>query len=114
MRFADPWMLALLVLVIADALRDRRPASWVALPMVDVPETPRARWARVPAWMRTAALTLIVVALARPRIEGAVRETKLRGRNVMLALDISSSMKARDLGDASRIDVAKRVLTDFV
>jgi len=114
MHFADPWAFLLLAAVLADALRDRRPRQWVALPIVELPKTRRARWARLPAWLRTAALTLIVVALARPRVEGEVRETKMRGRNVMLALDISSSMKARDLGDASRIDLAKRVLGDFV
>ncbi|HZS59225.1 MAG TPA: VWA domain-containing protein [Gemmatimonadaceae bacterium] len=114
MHFADPWAFVLLLAVVADALRDRRPRQWVALPMVDTPSTPRARWARLPAWLRTAALALVVVALARPRIEGEIRETKMRGRNVMLALDISSSMKARDLGDASRIDLAKRVLASFV
>jgi Ca-activated chloride channel family protein len=114
MHFADPWAFVLLLVVAADALRQRRPRQWVALPMVETPSTPRARWARLPAWLRTAALALIVVALARPRVEGEVRETKMRGRNVMLALDISSSMKARDLGDASRIDLAKRVLANFV
>jgi Ca-activated chloride channel family protein len=100
--------------VVADALRHRRPRQWVGLPMVEIPSTRRARWARLPAWLRTAALALMVVALARPRVEGAVRETKMRGRNVMLALDISSSMKAHDLGDASRIELAKRVLGEFV
>ncbi len=114
MHFADPWAFVLLIVVAADALRDRRPRQWVALPMVDTPSTLRVRWARLPAWLRTAALVLVVVALARPRIEGEVRETTMRGRNVMLALDISSSMKARDLGDASRIDLAKRVLAGFV
>jgi Ca-activated chloride channel family protein len=114
MHFADPWALVLLVVVVADALRDRRPRRWVALPMVETPVTRRARWARLPAWLRSAALALVVVALARPRVEGQVRETKMRGRNVMLALDISSSMKAHDLGDASRIELAKRVLGEFV
>jgi Ca-activated chloride channel homolog len=114
MTFASPWALVLLVLVAADALRDRRPAAWVALSSVDVPVTGRARWAPLPFWLRTTALALMVVALARPRVPGIVHETKLHGRNVMLALDISSSMKARDLGNASRIDMAKRVLADFV
>ena len=114
MHFADPWAFALLLAVAADALRHRQPRQWVGLPMVEIPSTRRARWARLPAWLRTAALALIVVALARPRIPGEVRETKMHGRNVMLALDISSSMKAHDLGEASRIDLAKRVLGQFV
>lgn len=114
MHFADPWAFVLLLAGAADVLRHRRPRQWVGLPMVDIPSTPRARWSRLPAWLRTAALALIVIALARPRVEGEVRETIMHGRNVMLALDISSSMKARDLGDASRIDLAKRVLGEFV
>jgi Ca-activated chloride channel homolog len=114
MHFAEPGAFLLLAAVAAVAMRDRRPRQWVALPIVELPETRRARWARRVPWLRTTALALLVVALARPRVEGEVRETRMRGRNVMLALDISSSMKARDLGDASRIDLAKRVLGDFV
>jgi Ca-activated chloride channel family protein len=114
MHFANPWAFLLLAAVVADALRDRRPRQWIALPIVELPQTRRSRWARRVTWLRPAALALLVLALARPRVEGEVRETKMRGRNVMLALDISSSMKARDLGDASRIDLAKRVLGDFV
>jgi Ca-activated chloride channel homolog len=120
MRFADPLAFLLLVVVAADALARRRSTSWVALSELPVDDGPpaagRARWAWAPAALRTLALALAVVALARPRLEGEVRTTTVHGRNVMLALDISSSMKARDLGPGagSRLDAAKRVLSAFV
>jgi Ca-activated chloride channel family protein len=43
-----------------------------------------------------------------------VREIRLRSRNIMLALDISSSMKAGDFQPGNRLMVARRVVTDFV
>ncbi|HKH82418.1 MAG TPA: VWA domain-containing protein, partial [Gemmatimonadales bacterium] len=39
---------------------------------------------------------------------------KLRSRNIMVALDISSSMKARDFQPGNRLEVARRVLDEFV
>jgi Ca-activated chloride channel family protein len=43
-----------------------------------------------------------------------VQEIRLRSRNIMLALDISSSMKAGDFRPGNRLAVARRVVSDFV
>ncbi|HZI74733.1 MAG TPA: VWA domain-containing protein, partial [Gemmatimonadales bacterium] len=43
-----------------------------------------------------------------------VREIRLRSRNIILALDISSSMKAGDFQPDNRLSVARKVVTDFV
>lgn len=123
MRFADPRLLWLLVLVPlylwarwprrGRAPRDR--IGYSALPLLDdVPTRGRARWARLPIALRALALALGVVALARPRAADEVRQVEIRGRNVVLALDISSSMKALDFQAGNRLDAAKRVLGDFV
>ncbi len=120
MHLADPIALLLLLLVLGDAIGARHPSGWLALPLLAVDArrgaTGRARWAQLPSWLRTVALALLVLGLARPRTNGDVRTTTLHGRNVMFALDISSSMKARDLGSraGNRLDAAKRVLADFV
>jgi Ca-activated chloride channel homolog len=110
---ADPWMLLLLVVVAADAMW--RPRARVGLP-VDTSALPagRARWLWVPRALRTAGLVCCVIALARPRADGEVRDTRLNGRSIMLTLDISSSMKAPDFRAGSRLAMAKQVLTDFV
>jgi Ca-activated chloride channel homolog len=111
--FADPWALVLLVVVAADALW--RPRLRLGLP-VDTSGLPtgRARWMWVPRALRTAGLACCVVALARPRADGEVRDTRLSGRSIMLALDISSSMKAPDFRAGSRLVLAKQVLAEFV
>jgi Ca-activated chloride channel family protein len=123
MQFADPWAFALLVVVAAEAMRVwlRRagaPAAFLGFPGVSFldgePATGRVRWLRLPPVMRTLGLTLVVVALARPRADGLRHDTPVRGRNIVLTLDISSSMKALDFRTGNRIEVAKRVLGDFV
>ncbi|HWZ59603.1 MAG TPA: VWA domain-containing protein [Gemmatimonadaceae bacterium] len=114
MTLADPWALLLLVVVAADALWSRDGAR-VGLP-VDVRALPvgRARWVWVPRALRTAGLVCCVIALARPRANGEVRDTRLTGRSIMLTLDISSSMKAPDFRAGSRLVMAKQVLSEFV
>ena len=122
MRLIDPLALVLLALVpvylwLRWPRRKRPPRTSVSLPALgllnSVPRVGRERWLWLPVVLRAAAFTLIVVALARPRMPGEVSEEKLRGRNVVLALDISSSMKAKDLGDESRLETAKRILAHF-
>lgn len=110
---ADPWWLLLLIPVAMDFVW--RPVARVGLPgdMGSLPRG-RARWLWVPRTARAVGLACCVVALARPRGDGEVRETRLRGRNIVLALDISSSMKAPDFRAGSRLDLAKQVLAEFV
>jgi Ca-activated chloride channel family protein len=57
---------------------------------------------------------LAIVALARPQAPRDLREIRLRSRNIVLALDISSSMKAGDFQPGNRLAVARRVVSDFI
>jgi Ca-activated chloride channel family protein len=122
MRFADPAFLALLVVPMALAVRAwrRKPASGghLALPslafLADWPTDPRARWRSVLPVLRLLGAVLLILALARPQIPKDQREIRLRSRNVVLALDISSSMKAGDFQPGNRLAVARRVMNDFV
>jgi Ca-activated chloride channel family protein len=121
MRFADPWLLLLLVLPIGLAvrlvLRRRAPAERIGFPVLGFlagePASPRARWRLLPDVVRIGALALLVTALARPQLPHEVREVRSKSRNLMLALDISSSMKATDFKPGNRLEVARRVLGDF-
>jgi len=123
MRFAEPWALALLLLVPAYLWlcwprRRRPPAATLALPTLALLDasapSPRERAARWPVALRAGALALLVAALARPRAPGDVRDVTTRGRNIVIALDISSSMKALDFRPLNRIDAAKQVLQRFI
>jgi Ca-activated chloride channel homolog len=121
MRFADPWLLLLLAIPAALAvrlfIRRRLPEERIGFPALGflageaVPV--RARWRLLPDALRIAALALLVVAMARPQVPHDVREVKSKARNLMLALDISSSMKATDFKPGNRLEVAREVLSDF-
>jgi len=51
-------------------------------------------------------LTLVIIALAGPKIGTEVREVQRKGVDVMIALDVSLSMKAEDVSP-NRLDKAK-------
>ena len=55
----------------------------------------------------------LIVALARPQKHDALRSSVIEGTDIVLALDISSSMLATDL-QPTRIDAAKNVASKFV
>ncbi len=59
------------------------------------------------------ALALVVVALARPQIIREQRENQSEGIDIMLAIDVSSSMAETDL-KPSRLEAARRVARSFV
>ncbi len=69
-------------------------------------------------WLRgalvTAALVLIALAVARPK--GAATEQTLAGEGIdlVVALDVSNSMRVRDMGLRSRLEVAKELLAEFI
>ncbi|OGB87948.1 hypothetical protein A3J44_05885 [candidate division WOR-1 bacterium RIFCSPHIGHO2_02_FULL_45_12] len=69
--------------------------------------------ANLPLLLRLAALLLLILALTRPQM-GFISDTSNRsGVDIMVALDISSSMNAEDF-KPNRIAAAKEVLTKFI
>ncbi|MDE7473520.1 MAG: VWA domain-containing protein [Muribaculaceae bacterium] len=63
--------------------------------------------------MRLIALAALIVALARPVSHDSWRESTTEGTDIVLAMDISTSMLARDF-DPDRLGAAKQVATQFV
>jgi Ca-activated chloride channel family protein len=74
---------------------------------------PAALLEPLPPILRIVALTLIVVALSRPQTRDRASRVVVDGIDIMLALDLSQSMEARDLFP-SRLEAAKRVIDDFI
>jgi Ca-activated chloride channel family protein len=123
MRFADPLFLLLLILPLGSAVlrwvrRRRDPAEHLAFPALTFlaadQRSRRVRWRPLLSVLGIAGLSLLILALARPQRPHDVREIRMRSRNIMVALDISSSMKAGDFQPGNRLAVARRVLTEFV
>jgi len=76
---------------------------------------PPHRWLRhVLLLLRVAGFCFLVIALARPQQQHVEVEVSTEGVDIMLVLDISSSMKALDFKPDNRLAVAKRALRDFV
>lgn len=64
--------------------------------------------------LRIVALASMIVALARPRTVDISSKTKTtKGIDIVLAIDVSSSMLARDL-KPNRMEALKRVASDFI
>lgn len=65
--------------------------------------------------LRLLVLVLLIAALARPMARFVLAEQQTEGVDIVLVLDLSTSMAAEDLApNKSRIDVAKEVAIDFV
>ncbi len=67
----------------------------------------------VPMVLRCIAFILIVIALARPQTHNAWNEKTVEGIDIMLAMDVSTSMLAEDL-KPNRIEAAKAVAAEFI
>jgi Ca-activated chloride channel family protein len=69
--------------------------------------------------LRTLAIALLIIALARPQHPNGFSETNVNVIDIMLAIDVSGSMLALDFWKKGepvtrRIDVAKQVLAEFI
>jgi Ca-activated chloride channel family protein len=65
-------------------------------------------------WLRMLAVAALVFALARPQLEHGYETVQTEGIDIMLALDISGSMRAEDFKPRNRLYVAKQVVGDFI
>lgn len=120
-RFADPWILLLLLLLPALAYwRAAGPggrrgtvrfSDLGALLRAGAERTGRAR--HVTSVMRYASMTALVVALARPQTGVTSENVSTQGIDIVLGIDISSSMLAEDL-EPNRLEAAKAVAAGFV
>ena len=119
--FAEPWLLLglgvipLLLLWWIWKYRKQEAAvqhSSLAL-FAGVKKSLRQRLRWLPYALRVIAIGAAVVALARPQSELSREETTVEGIDIVLAMDISSSMLAEDFSP-NRLEAAKKVATDFV
>ena len=67
----------------------------------------------LPFALRMLAITMLIVGFARPRSGVTNQEVTTEGIDIMLVLDISSSMEARDFRP-NRLEAAKKVAEHFI
>ncbi|MGC9317448.1 MAG: VWA domain-containing protein [Armatimonadota bacterium] len=121
MELARPLWLLLLLALPGVVWLMRRPGSRrsgaMAYPDVRdllVRTTPRTLAARALPWLSVMALALMIVGMARPRRLEEVVSVSSEGIDIVLALDISGSMRAEDFQPRNRFNVAKSVLQRFI
>ena len=63
--------------------------------------------------LRLACFTCVVIVLARPQTQNSWKNQTVEGIDIMLAMDVSTSMLAEDL-KPNRIEAAKQVASEFI
>ncbi|WP_035240591.1 VWA domain-containing protein [Desulfobacter vibrioformis] len=135
-RFASPWFLLLLILpwiwlLVHTARHTKRfsfkwmsNASGHSLRVSSLTGTSRVPFsfavlgARLMPLVKVVGLSLMIIALARPQAGERKINVETQGVNIVLALDLSGSMKAldfkRDNKIVTRLDAVKGVVSDFI
>lgn len=120
-EFANPayfWILLVLIPMIAwYVLKERRSHADLQFSSIRVfKQMKRGNliWARHLLFVaRVSAIVFLVLALARPQSSNSWQTYNSEGIDIMLALDISGSMLARDF-NPDRLEAAKEVATKFI
>ena len=120
-EFARPWVLFfLLVLPIIFFILYRMQAkfyptvkfsSLAGVAQAAQPLRNKFRW--LPDLFRTLGLAAIIVALAQPRTALDSVNIETEGIDIMLSMDVSSSMLAQDF-EPNRLEASKNVAADFI
>ncbi|HYV86670.1 MAG TPA: VWA domain-containing protein [Patescibacteria group bacterium] len=121
LHLANPWMgavaLALLTFVAWRVLRARRHASLIFSDtriFRSIPPGLGVRVRHLPTVLRLLGLALLAVALARPQTWFHEEEVLTEGIDIVIALDVSGSMRTEDFRPKNRLLVAKDVVSKFV
>jgi len=122
MRFANPLFLILLgiiPLLIWDYFR-RNNTSQASVLFSDISVAKdirpgfKVRYRHTPMILKTIAVLIFILAMARPQAGQREQEIITEGIDIMLALDTSGSMKAEDFKPQNRLGAAKEVMEGFI
>ena len=121
MEFANKEYLFLLLLIIPYLIWYvmYRKKSEPTLRMSDTfafnyaPKSWRVRLMPLQLLLRIVTFTLIVIVMARPQTSNSWKNKSAEGIDIMLAIDVSTSMLAEDL-KPNRIEAAKAVASEFI
>ena len=121
MTFAHPYYLLLLLLILPIVayyiFRQRTLTAEIRFsslaPFANAKKTYKHYLRHLPFVLHMLALTALIVALARPQKSDSWSNKTIEGIDIVMSLDISSSMLAEDL-KPNRLDAAKQVATEFI
>lgn len=119
MNFLHPnilWLAVIIPLLVAYYIFVARRGATLTVSTLGSRRAPRTLryWLRdVPMLLRMGALSMFIVALARPVDEYVEREVTTEGIDIVLSMDISGSMLARDF-QPDRLTASKKIASEFV
>ncbi len=119
--FANPeffWLLFILIPIVAGyILRQRKNSASLQISSIEgfakAPVTYKHILRHFIFVLKLAGIALLIVSLARPQSSESWQDVTTEGIDVVISLDISSSMLARDFVP-DRLEAAKNVATEFV
>lgn len=120
-QFASPqllWLLTVLLPMVAlYVYRARKGGATIKISTIagigQTPKTLRYYCRHLPIVLRCVAVAILIVALARPQSSSQRTSSTTEGIDIVLAIDISGSMLARDF-EPDRITAAKDVASKFI
>lgn len=113
------WLLIVPALLVAHyvylELAQRHPHLRVStsIPWLVKKTTAATSLRHVPFAFRIIALTIIIVAMARPRSSEVIEKIDAEGIDIVMAMDVSTSMLARDF-TPDRISASKDIAIEFI
>ena len=119
--FANPeyfyLLLILPLLVLWHFLKYKKQYPTLSMPsnesFAGAKPTLRQRLLHLPFALRIIALALLIIILARPQSSSSKRNVNTEGVDIVVALDISTSMLAEDF-KPNRLEAAKKTATEFI
>jgi Ca-activated chloride channel family protein len=120
-EFANPYYFLLLLMIIPVAawlyfFRRKMQTSFTVpttVPFKKIGKTWRVRLRWIPACLLLLSFFSLVVALSRPQTSFRLSDVEVQGVDIVLALDISGSMKAMDFRP-NRLEACKKVAEEFI
>jgi Ca-activated chloride channel family protein len=123
-QFADPALLWLLLLLPIVSWWKGKKGSPIAVKMPSIDDAlmvgarTRSRAGSLMFFLSLLSLTLLILALARPRFSRGTTDVDSKGIDIMLTLDVSGSMEAMDFTldnkQVNRLEVIKNVVEKFI
>lgn len=119
--FQYPYLLLLLLLLplmfLYQRYYDKRKATTIVYSDISqfskARKTFKLRIRKLPDYLRMLAVALLIIAIARPQLSSSTDEKSIEGIDIVLALDVSTSMLAEDF-NPNRLESAKKVAKEFI
>lgn len=116
MRFYHwPFLLALLLIPLLHRWwRNRNRPAKVSFSLPIPKRAASANPLRYFFLLKYLALAFLIAALARPQSSTRQIDRQVSGIDIMMVMDVSASMQIEDLGEHSRLDIAKQTMERFI